>query len=110
MLLETMALAGGALALGFFTRPAHSGFGIWRSRQPIGTREPPKQVQSYAFCAGPTACERSRRMNGHRFTVEGGKKLMPVRCGQVDCGCHYRRLDEVVGADTSLRQQRSAIR
>ena len=58
MLLETMALAGGALAIGFFSRPVQSSLSaIWRPRPAIATREPPKQVQSYEFCAGPTACE-----------------------------------------------------
>ena len=111
MLLETMALAGSALAIGFFSRPVQSSLSaIWRPRPTIATREPPKQVQSYEFCAGPTACERSRRMNGHQFTVEGGKKLMPVRCGSIDCGCHYRRIDEVTVPVASLRAQRGAYR
>ena len=111
MLLETIALAGSALALGFFSRPVQGSLSaIWRPRPTVATREPPKQVQSYEFCAGPTACERSRRMHGHQFTVEGGKKLLPIRCGSIDCGCHYRRIEQVDAASVSLRQQRSAFR
>ena len=111
MVLETIALAGvGAAALGLFARPNPGRFAIWGTRPRIATREPPKQVQSYAFCAGPTSCERSRRMHGHQFTIEGGRKLLPARCGQVDCGCHYRRIDEATAPVESLRAQRSACR
>jgi len=110
MLLETMALAGGALAFGWFARPAQNRNATWRTSERAATREPAKPVQAYEFRAGPTACERSRGMNGHQFTVEGGKKLLPVRCGSIDCGCHYRRIDGLTPQAAPLRAVRSAFR
>ena len=115
MLLAVMLMVGVVVSFHFFGGAqawnrllSLAGGGKRRARdRDSGTAD----VQVYRFQCAPTACQRARNMNGHQFEVEPGRKLFPVRCGQVDCGCHYRRLASEASQNLGVRLHRSgAIR